>query len=215
MKKNRQNRPLVLAAIGASLTVALAGCSSSDSGSGSSPAPSVSGSTAKITGSDAEIAFAQLMIPHHQQAVEMADMALTPGSSASPQVKSLATSIKSAQGPEITEMTAWLNEWGAPTAMPSSTASNSDGMDMGGMDMGGMSSAGMMTSAQMTSLTKASGPTFDKMWLQMMIAHHEGAITMAQDVSANSQNPQVKALATSIETGQDSQIKTMKQLLAG
>jgi uncharacterized protein (DUF305 family) len=146
------------------------------------------------------------MIPHHEQAVEMADLALAKATS--PQVKQLAEQVKAAQDPEIATMRGWLKTWGAPEQMP--------GMDgTTGHDMGGMTGEGMMTDAQMKQLQAASGAPFDKLWLTMMIAHHEGAITMANDVLAKSSNPAVTELARSIVESQTTEIQTMTGLLAG
>jgi uncharacterized protein (DUF305 family) len=200
-------RPLVLAATGLALTGLLAAC-----GSSSSPTTSTNPAAASTTtsvGDTADVSFAQLMIPHHQQAVAMADLALKYGTSA--EVKKLATQIQSAQGPEIAQMTAWLQAWGAPLTMPSS--SSSDGM--GGMDMGGVSADGMMSTQDMDALAMARGVEFDRMWLQMMITHHQGAITMANQVLATTKNAQVTQLANAIVAGQTTEIDTMKKLLAG
>jgi uncharacterized protein (DUF305 family) len=85
---------------------------------------------------------------------------------------------------------------------------------MQGMDMGGQSAAGMMTSQDMTALSKASGADFDHMWLTMMIAHHQGAITMANGLKKQSTTPEVTALANGIISGQTTEIDTMKTLLS-
>jgi uncharacterized protein (DUF305 family) len=150
------------------------------------------------------------MIPHHQQAVEMADMALDPTHEASPEVKKLAQQIKGAQDPEIQEMTEWLQAWGAPTAMPGATGDMS-GMDHSGHDMGGMTMSGMMTEEQMQQLAAAKGEAFDTLWLQMMIEHHEGAIQMAEQVKATSSNQQVITLADAIIAAQKKEIATMQK----
>ena len=207
----RTRRLLTLAA---AITVAatLTACANDDTTATTSttPASSTAGTPGgSATGSDADIAFAQLMIPHHQQAIEMADLAAT--NATSPAVKALATQIKAAQDPEIQTMTQWLTDWGAPTVM----ATPSDGgTDHGGMDMGGMTGAGMMSAEDMTALAQATGGDFDTMWLQMMITHHQGAITMVQQVSENTTNPEVKAMADAIIAGQTAEITTMQQLLA-
>lgn len=198
---------LATAASVVAVTAFTTGCSSTASDTPATPTQTATSQSS--TGNAAEITFAQLMIPHHEQAVEMADIALQ--RSDSPQVKALATQIKNAQAPEIAQMQGWLTEWGAPTSMPSSTA---DSGDMAGMDMGGMSSDGMMTTEQMSSLESASGNSFNKMWLEMMISHHEGAIQMAQDVKAQATNPQVISLADSIIKSQTAEIATMKKDLA-
>jgi uncharacterized protein (DUF305 family) len=214
----RARRPLALAGTGLALVLTLTACgSSSDHSSMSGMSGASSGATsaagASSTGTSAgaatDIAFAQLMIPHHQQAVEMADMALSKASSS--EVKGLAKQIKAAQDPEIAQMRAWLSAWGAPEQMPSASAGS---MDHSGMDMGGMTGAGMMSAANMQKLQAATGAAFDRMWLQMMIAHHQGAITMANQVLDSSKNDQVKKLAQAIVSGQNDEISTMQKLLA-
>ena len=204
-------RALLTLAAGITVAAALAGCASDSTATTSTPPTSSADATAagSTTGSEADIAFAQLMIPHHQQAIEMADLAAA--NATSPEVKALATQIKAAQDPEIQTMTQWLTSWGAPTMM----ATPSDGgMDHGGMDMGGMTEAGMMSAEDMAALARATGSDFDTMWLQMMITHHQGAIAMAQQVSETTTNPDVKALADAIIAGQTAEIATMQQLLA-
>lgn len=200
-------RPLVLAATGLALTALLTACGSGTTST--TTTPPAAGSTANAVGDTADVSFAQLMIPHHQQAVAMADLALKYGSSA--EVKKLAAQIEKAQGPEIAQMSGWLQAWGAPLTMPSSTSS--DGM--AGMDMGGASADGMMSTKDMDALAMARGAEFDRMWLQMMIAHHQGAITMANQVLATTKNAEVTQLAKAIVTGQTAEIDTMKKLLAG
>lgn len=165
-----------------------------------------------VTGTASEIAFAQSMIPHHQQAIEMADMALSPQAGASPEVRDLAVAIESAQGPEIEQMTTWLQVWGAPTAMPGAD-DDMAGMDHSGHDMGGITMSGMVSNEDMAKLRAANGAEFDAMWLEMMIAHHEGAITMAEQVRAESSNVEVTTLADAVISGQTAEITTMQQLL--
>jgi len=88
------------------------------------------------------------------------------------------------------------------------------GMDHSGMDMGDGSSMGMLSDKELADLRAASGAAFDRMWLTMMIAHHQGAVSMADQEIAQGSNPDVKALAQSIMTGQTAEIATMKELLA-
>lgn len=178
--------------------VALAGC-----GDAQDSTSSTGGSTSSSF-NDADIRFAQSMIPHHQQAVVMAKM--TGSHASSPDVKSLADKIEAAQGPEIASMTAWLNAWGKE--VPSA-----DGM--GGMDhaMGGDGMPGMMGESQMNNLDTATGSGFDRMFLTMMIEHHTGAIEMAKTEQTDGQNPDAVALAKKIETDQTAEIAVMKDLL--
>ena len=160
------------------------------SGSGSAMMSAAAAATvADAQHNAADLTFAQQMIVHHQGAIETADLA--PSRAASQQVKDLAVRIKAAQGPEIQQMQGWLTAWAA--AMPSSTnASSSEdttGMDMGGMGSQGqmtsggvttaMSIPGMMSDADMQQLTATSGTAFDRLFLQQMIVHHQGALEMA------------------------------------
>ena len=207
-------RTLTLTAGALATVLVLAGCAPTDGtmpgmdhGPGGMTSTAPSQSAAAFNAADEM--FVTMMIPHHQQAIEMADLAAA--NATSPEVKALATQIKAAQDPEIQTMTQWLTTWGAPTMM--ATPSNG-GTDHGGMDMGGMTEAGMMSAEDMAALAKATGADFDTMWVQMMIAHHQGAITMAQQVAETTTNPDVKAMADAIIAGQTTEITTMQKLLA-
>ncbi len=186
------------------LLLSACGSDSSNSSAESSSAPA-----AEVTGdfNDADVLFAQGMIPHHQQAVEMAALALDPAAAASTEIRALATQIQAAQDPEIELMTGWLQGWGQPLDMP-----GMEGMDdMSGMD--GMD--GMMSTEDMDNLATLSGAEFDTAWAEMMIAHHEGAITQSQTVKGAGSNPDVLLLADQIIAAQQSEIDQMKALLAG
>lgn len=159
-------------------------------------------SSSDAEGRDGDVMFAQMMIPHHEQAVEMADLALEKDG-VSAEVKDLATDIKAAQDPEIKTMSEWLTEWKAP-------ASASNGMDHGG---GHDAGAGMMSDDDMQALQAAEGAEFDEQWLTMMIEHHEGAVEMAKDVLKTTKDPEVKALAEAVVSGQEAEISTMQGLL--
>ena len=154
---------------------------------------------------DADVAFAQSMIPHHEQAVEMAELAADRAQST--EVRQLAEEIEAAQGPEIETMTAWLEAWGEDA--PSGSMDHGD-MGHGDAD-GGM--PGMMTEDEMNMLEDTEGDEFDRMFLELMIQHHEGAIDMARTEQANGENPDTIALAEQIETDQEAEIAKMKRLL--
>jgi uncharacterized protein (DUF305 family) len=143
--------------------------------------------------SDDELMFASMMIPHHSQAVTMSELALV--NSTNPEVLALATSIRDAQGPEITQMQSWLDQ------------SNYSGTHVGNMDMGGM-----LSNEELAKLAIAKGAAFDRLFLEGMIAHHEGAIQMAAMIK-DSTNSEVKKLYTDIVTGQSAEIEAMKALL--
>lgn len=183
----------------------VAGCSSDDTPA-AAPSPTTAGApsataTVSAAHNEADIAFAQMMILHHRQAVEMATMAAS--RAADPAVKQLAARIQAAQDPEIGTMSSWLSAWKAamPSAMP----------EMEGMP--GMGMPGMMSDADMKKLESLSGTAFDKEFLTMMIAHHKGAIQMAQEQQKNGQNPEAIALAKKIVTDQTAEIAEIQKLL--
>lgn len=194
----RSPRRVALGVVALSSVAVLTACGSSTNHS-EMPGMSASsgmGASSSPSGSAADVMFAQMMIPHHEQAVEMADLALADRAGASVEVRRLATSIKAAQDPEIKTMQGWLSSWGAPTA---------PAMDHG--------MPGMMGETDMAALEAATGDSFDKQWLTMMIAHHQGAVTMAQDVMGTTSDPAVRTLAEAIIQGQEQEIATMKGLL--
>ena len=196
---HRTNRNIAVAAVGLATILSLSACGSDGGASGSmggmghgSPAsPTGSGSTAAA----GDVVFAQMMIPHHQQAVEMADLALK-NPSTSKAVTDLATQIRAAQDPEIETMKRWLREWNAP-------ASSSMGHGPGGM----------MTEADMKQLSAATGEAFDRMWLTMMVEHHQGAVEMASSVLDTTTDPAVRQLAQAIIEGQNKEIAVMRGML--
>ncbi|WIM98592.1 DUF305 domain-containing protein [Actinoplanes oblitus] len=206
----------LLAGAAVTATLVLSACgddTSSDPGMshGGMTATAAASAPASTTFNDADVMFAGMMIPHHRQAVEMA--ALADGSAASSEVKDLAAKIKAAQQPEIDTMSQWLAAWGHP--MPAMGASAMPGMGasaMPGMDHSAM--PGVMSQADMDKLAKAKGAAFDKQFLTMMISHHEGAVTMAQQEVTQGGNPDAKELAQKIITDQQAEITTMKGLLA-
>ncbi|MEZ5411206.1 MAG: DUF305 domain-containing protein [Acidimicrobiales bacterium] len=193
--------------------MALAGCgsSSSDSSAGSSQTTvtvsstgSAASDTADASFNDADVAFAQNMISHHQQAIEMASLALDPTSGASPEVTDLAQRIKAAQDPEVSMMSGWLDHWHQPMTMDSAA-----GHDMASMH----STEGMMSNEDMDQLMQLSGAEFDRAWLQGMIEHHRGAITMAEEIKDEGDNPDVLALADQVITAQRAEVDEMTNLL--
>ena len=178
--------------------VSLAGCTINIGGTGTNGMMDggMMGNNKSSSGfSGMDIMFAQMMIPHHQQAVDMSTLAET--HTTNPEILALAKQIKDAQAPEIKQMTAWIESSGA-------------GMDMG-HDMG---MGGMLTEEQMTALDNAQGAAFDKLYLEGMIGHHQGALQMAKMIE-NSDNAEAKELAANIIKSQSAEIDKMKQMLAG
>jgi len=171
----------------------------------------------------ADMDFATMMIPHHQQAVEMSDIILAK-QGIDPRVVDLATQIKAAQGPEISTMQGWLNQWGgAMSGMPDhggmhggdSDSPRTSMMPSGSMSpgMGMRDMDGMMSPAEMDALKNADGVEASKLFLTGMIKHHQGALTMAQDEIKNGQSADAIALAKSILDSQQKEIDTMNQIL--
>lgn len=189
-------RTLALLAVVPVTAVILTACGSTSTPSSMPMTGSNNSTTSGATmHNTADLSFAQAMIPHHQQAVQMAMLAATRASDS--RVKDLAARIAAAQGPQISMMAGWMSAWG--TAMPS---------DMAGMDM-----PGFMTTADMNALTAASGTAFDTKFLTMMIAHHNGALVTANTELAGGSGAAAKALAQSIIDGQTKEIAEMKAIL--
>ena len=187
--------------------IVLAGCSNDGEGSstGSSSESSAAADTSandSTVHNDADVTFVQGMLPHHEGALAMAQLA--DGRASDPRVIDLADSIEAAQGPEIETMTGWLEEWGEP--LPEE--------DMGGMDhgSGGMDMEGM-SEEDMTALDSASGAEFDRMFLEMMIPHHQGAVDMAETEIADGSNPDAVVMAREIVESQTAEIEEMQTLL--
>ncbi|MGW0964768.1 DUF305 domain-containing protein [Streptomyces sp. NPDC002516] len=217
-RRSLLRRTAVLAAA-ATAAVVLAACGSSDSSSSpsghtshdtgamSTAGPSGAASAAPGGHNTQDVSFAQGMIPHHRQAVAMAELAASRAKSQ--QVKHLAAKIRQAQDPEIDAMSGWLKAWDAKvpdTDMP--------GMEsMPGMDHSGSSTPGMMSDDDMGKLKSLSGDAFDKAFLRMMISHHEGAIAMAKTERANGAYGPATTMAKSIVASQSSEITGMDGML--
>jgi len=193
---------LPLLALALLVSLAAAACSSDDG----PPTVDAGGTTQTAEHNEADVSFAQEMIRHHSQAIEMAQLA---GDRAErPEVKDLAARVEAAQGPEIATLEGWLGDWGED--LPS------DGMDMDGMDMEGMDmeGTGMMTDEEMSMLESASGAAFDRLFLEMMIRHHAGAIDMAEAQLRDGQYPDALEMAQEIKDAQEAEVAEMEALLA-
>ncbi|WP_405445955.1 DUF305 domain-containing protein [Streptomyces achromogenes] len=197
---------LATAAVTSALVLAACGGNSDDNGEGGTGhtghgafAASATPSAPAGAHNAQDVAFAQGMIPHHQQALQMAELAADRASSA--RVKDLAARIEKAQDPEIRTLTGWLKAWGEQPPMA--------GMDHSGHT--GMS--GMMSEADMAALKKATGRDFDNRFLSLMTEHHQGAVEMAATEKRKGRSGDAKAMADEIITAQDAEIKEMKQLL--
>jgi len=150
-----------------------------------------------------------MMIPHHVQAIAMA-AALRQATD--PKVIALAPKIKAAQTPEIQRMSGWLAGWAKPVP---AAAGGSDMAGMSGMSDVGAQAGGMMSAREMTDLSAATGSAFDRMWLQMMVRHHDGAIDMAETALAKGASSDTKKLAQLIIDSQSTEIAEMRSILTG
>ncbi|WP_413642679.1 DUF305 domain-containing protein [Mycobacterium sp. RTGN5] len=178
--------------------VVVSSCSKTDDHSQHATATPTTSSTVAAHNAD-DVMFAQMMIPHHQQAVELA--ALAPEHSTNQAVLTLAATISAEQQPEIQAMKALLLQWDA---------------DPNGMgDHGGHGMQGMVDDATMAKLKSLNGPQFDTLWLQAMIGHHQGAIDMANTEVAKGQSADMIAMAKTMITAQQAEINQMKQMLGG
>ncbi len=201
----RTRSRLVAAAAAFSLAASLAACAD---GAGADPRSTVvqtsSAATTTTEHDDADVTFAQMMIVHHEGAIEMAELAAATAST--PQVRALAARIAAAQGPQIDRMKRWLDGWGEPQPAD---------VEHGGMDHGGMSMDGMDQAGAMSDLRGLSGTEFDRRFLELMTAHHQGAVTMSEEELASGRNAEALALARSIIDDQTAEITEMTNLLHG
>ncbi len=155
-----------------------------------------SGSGGQVDHNQADITFAQGMIPHHEQALAMAK--LVNGRTGNAKVVDLAGRIQRAQDPEIRQLNGLLKAWGA---IPSGDHSAHGSM------------TGMMTNGDMATLGQVKDAVFDRKWLEMMVEHHEGAVAVARTEVEQGLNAEVKALAQKVIDGQQAEIAEMRALL--
>jgi len=187
MHRSTHPTSLQLAVLASVVVLTLAACGSDRSSAGSAAFD------------DADVEFLQGMVPHHSQAVAMAE--LVPDRTDRPELNELAETIISTQNEEIEQMNTLLSDAGAEPV--------EGGMDHGGMTEGGMTMSGMMDDQQMQDLESAEGQDFELMFLDMMTAHHQGAIEAAEQVLDAGENPEVADLAEQIIEAQQAEIEQM------
>lgn len=212
----RPRRAIVLAAAGCGLAISLtlSGCSSDDAGADRAAAPNVvapgkPGEPAKTltvdearkaSGDDspnsADFGYVQMMIPHHRQALVMTGLAKR--YARAEQVGRVAERISAAQGPEIGAMEGWLSRFGKPRA------------EGGHHHHGEM--PGMATAAQLAQLRAARGEKFDALFLKLMIAHHQGAVSMATDLLSEGRNTLAQEMANDVIAQQSAEIGRMRRM---
>ncbi|GAA1751459.1 DUF305 domain-containing protein [Kocuria aegyptia] len=209
-------RSTTLSTLALASALALAGCGTGiteqDTGTGTETSAPGATSTAPASGeaisaehNDADVMFAQMMLPHHEQAVDMSEMLLAK-EDVPAETRDFAQQVIDAQGPEIERMNAMLAAWDAePTA---------DGEDMDGMDHGSDAGTdGMMTAEDMQALETAEGEDAARLYLEQMTVHHEGAVEMARDQVEQGQNPQALELARQVVEDQEAEIAEMERML--
>jgi uncharacterized protein (DUF305 family) len=192
---------LSLVTITALSTLSLAGCAAEIS----DPAEEKSATTIAVDQfgySQQDLMFAQMMIPHHEQALEMSIIAI--GASQNDKILAIAQKIFDGQDPEIRGMKSWLSSPSASVA--------AEEIDHKAMGHGSGEMAGMATYEQIDQLAELMTPEFDKLFLELMIAHHEGALEMASLIE-NSRNAEARTLAEEIVASQKQEISEMKKLL--
>jgi uncharacterized protein (DUF305 family) len=173
------------------MVMALAGCASSEHGE------MMEGHSTDASGdlAGADIMFLQMMIPHHQQAIDISDLALT--KSTDSELLALAKDIRDGQAAEIVTMKAWLDKAGADLDPGHST----------GHDMGGM-----LSESELAALEAATGKSFDLLWLKGMTGHHDGALHMATMIT-DARNAEIKSFGQAIVTTQSAQNKQMAAMI--
>ena len=195
-------KKLLFALLALAVALTLAACGSDDDGGVVGADDGATSSSVKeVDHNHADVTFAQGMIPHHEQAIEMAEMALEQASA--PEVRDLAERIKAAQGPEIETLRGWLEEWGEEEASDDS---------MGGMEHG--ASSGMMSEDDMSALGELEGAEFEREFLTMMKEHHEGAIAMAETELEDGKFEAALEMAQEIIDTQSAEIEEINELMA-
>ncbi|WP_199423474.1 DUF305 domain-containing protein [Actinotalea solisilvae] len=205
MTRTRRSLAAVSGALllAASLTACAGTADETGPAAETSASPSADETAAADAHNDADTQFAQMMVVHHEGAIEMAELAVERGGSE--EVRALGERIAAAQGPEIDTMTSWLEAWGEEAPA---------GMDMGGMDHGDMQMDGMDQEMVMGQLSDLTGAEFDRRFLELMIEHHRGAISMSEQHREEGRNPEAIQLSGDIIDAQTTEIAEMTDLLA-
>jgi len=188
-----RTKTLLISATAVVAALTLAGCA--DTAGNTSSNSSTSSESAVFN--DQDVTFAQMMLPHHKQAVEMSDTFIAKGDSVDSDVLALAETIKDEQGPEIDQLTTWLDDWGQDTS-----ASMDHSMD------------GMMSESDMAALDDTEGAEASRLFLEQMTEHHKGAVDMAQQEVDGGENPDAVEMAKNIVESQTAQIDQMEALLS-
>jgi uncharacterized protein (DUF305 family) len=207
----RENRlPILARALGAALTMAACTAAATPA-PGPTPAagnPQLSADTVARNGyTAADVLFMQNMIGHHRQALVMAE--LVPLRTQRPDFQLLAERITLSQESEIEQMQRWLQQRGEAIPAPEAHAHAAMGH--------GTLMPGMLSDAELRQLSSARGTAFERLFLELMIKHHEGALQMVKDLyatPASGQEPELFILASDVDADQNAEIRRMQALLA-
>lgn len=181
--------------VAALLLVGLAGCG--DDGAAGDPAPAVRTASSGEVFNDADVAFAEAMVPHHAEAIAM--VTLTQGRDLDPAVRRLAEAVREEQAPEVETMVDWLTAWDQEVPETSLDHANADHHGEGTDDL--------------ADLAAAPDAEFQQRWLAMMVEHHEATLDMARAEQESGENADAVALARSIAVSQQAQVEQMAALL--
>jgi uncharacterized protein (DUF305 family) len=187
----------------AAVIIVLASCSGPSAPERTGPTgPSPTHDSRSAEHNAADVAFAEGMIPHHRQAVDMT--AMVPSRSTNPDLLVMATHISSDQQAEILTMKGLLAQWGVQDAPSHENPADHSGMHI----------AGMVDDATLNKIQSLSGPSFDALWMTSMISHHQGAISMARNEIDQGRSSDAIKLATMIISAQQREIAQMNHLLS-
>jgi uncharacterized protein (DUF305 family) len=183
----------VIGVVAVAVAMTACGCGGSRDGT----APSASAAQVSSVHNSQDVMFAQMMIPHHQQAVDMSKM--VPSHTTNPTLQTVAIHIQTDQRAEISLLTDFLNRWGEPIVSHAPMA---------------MTMEGMVDPDTMGRLETLRGTDFDTLWITSMISHHRGAITMAEAELAHGQSPDALKAAGLMIAAQKREISYLTDLIA-
>ncbi|MEV7970798.1 DUF305 domain-containing protein [Sphaerisporangium sp. NPDC088356] len=187
-------RRAALALVAAMSLLAFPACGAATATPGARPAGGTSAPAATGPVNDADVMFLQMMIPHHRQGMEMADLART--RAVRGEVRTLATAVETTQGDEVRAMTAWLLGWGRPLTADAHAHEAHGGLHV-------------TSPEEITTLRRMTGVEFERRFLNVMIAHQTNAIEMARTEVGAGLNAQVKSFAHRIDQSRSAQVRQM------
>jgi uncharacterized protein (DUF305 family) len=206
------SRIRLLPAAAVVLLLLTAGCSD-DAGEAPSPAAVSTAANGDVFNA-ADGDFASDLVQHHALALVLVDMSRT--AEVSPELTATAAGILDAQSVEIQTATAWLSAWDLPVPETLRDHANAHAAERGEeVEIPGADLPGMPGHDDLAELEQLEGRAFERRWLQLMIAHHEGAIEMAEEEVDDGEFPAAVELAESVAAAQRDQVEQMRSLLGG